>query len=315
MAAKNTMKAARIYEYGDSGVFRYEDAEKPVPGPGELLVKVAYSSVNPFDWKVRSGYMKENMPLKLPAILGIDTSGTIEAVGSNAKRFKVGDKVFGRASFANKGGSYAEYIVVGEDQMAAVPNGVSLQDAAGIPVAAGTASAFLDLAGLKKGQRILITGASGGVGLFAVQLAKARGAYVIGTSSSENFRLLKSLGADETIDYRNEDFSSKVRDLDVVLDTVGGETFEKAHKVLRKGGTLVTTAARPDDALAKKYGISVKSQSAGSDPKRLEEIAQMVAQKKVKVIVAKVFPLSEIKAAHEMSEGRHANGKILLKVA
>lgn len=310
------MKAVKIYEYGNSGVFKYEDADMPKVEPEDVLVKVHYTSVNPFDWKVREGYVKQWIPLKLPAILGIDVAGTVEKIGSKVSGFKVGDKVISRADFITKGGSYAEYVAINEKNIAKAPKNIPMNEAAGIPVTGGTALIYLsDLIGLRKGQKLLVTGASGGVGTFAVQIAKSLGAYVIATTSKQNMELLKSLGADEVIDYKDGDFSKKVKNVDAVLDTVGGDTLAKSYTVLRKGGILATTAGQPDDELAKKYEITVKNKSVSADGKQLEELVKLVDSGKLKVILDSQFNLPQIKAASDLSQSGRAKGKIIIKVA
>lgn len=314
MPKSTTMKAVRIHEYGSSDVLKYETADIPEINQDEVLIRVDYTSVNPMDWKLRAGYMKDFIQLKMPAILGIDVAGTVEKTGSQVKSFKVGDKVYSRADFM-RGGSYAEYVAVNASQVGHAPNSIALRDAAAIPVVFGTAyNAVVDIAGIKKGQKILITGASGGVGSAAVQIAKGRGAYVIGTTSKPNMDMVRALGADEVIDYTDGDFSKKVKDLDVVLDTIGGETLTKAYGTVRKNGILVTTAAQPDESIGKKYGITATGMRAKTDGAMLDEIAKMVDSGELKVVIDKEFPLSEIKAAHDLSQSGRAKGKIIIKV-
>lgn len=309
------MKAMVIHGYGDSNVLTQEQVDIPELKPDEVLIKVHYTSVNPVDWKMRSGLLKDHMPLKFPAILGIDVAGTIEKTGSDSKKFKVGDKVFCRADVSN-GGSYSEYVAVNEDNVAHAPESISLKETAALPVTAGTAwSSLFDTANLKSGQKVLITGASGGVGIMAVQFAKKAGAYVICTTSKPNIELLKSLGADEVIDYTEGDFSLKVSNVDVVLDTVGGETLQKAHTVLKKGGILVAIAGQPDISLAEKHGIKAIRLSVQTDGKKLGEIARAIDEGKLKVVIYKEFPLERIAEAHDLSESRKAVGKIVVTVS
>lgn len=310
------MKAVRIHEYGNSDVLKLEDVEIPKPGSDEVLVKINYAGVNPFDWKVREGFTKNWIQLKFPAILGIDFAGTIEETGPGVSKFREGDKVFGRAEFT-KGGSYAEYTLVKEKAIAHVPKSIPINETAGLPVVAGTAwAALFDIAKLSSGKRVLITGASGGVGQAAVQIAKSAEAYVIGTTSKANIDLVKSIGADEVIDYTEGDFSKKVtQPVDIVFDTVGGETFSKSYGLVKKGGILVTTAGQPDEELAKKHGITASGLNAQTDGKRLEEIARLVDSGKLKVVIEKEFGLSEIKAAHDLSQSGKARGKIIIKIS
>ncbi len=313
---KKMMHAVRIYEYGKPDVLKYEEVEVPEPAADEVLVKINYSSVNPFDWKIRSGLTKQWIQLSMPAILGIDVAGVVEKVGSKVTKFKKGDKVYGRADFT-KGGSYAEYSAINENSLGIAPKSMTPKEAAGLPVVAGTAwNAIFDIANVQKGTRVLITGASGGVGTMAVQLAKSAGAHVIGTTSKANVDMVKKLGADEVIDYTDGDFTKKVKQpVDVVFDTVGHDTLTKSYGIIRKGGLLVTSAGQPDEALAQKHGITAKSFQANTDGKRYEQIAKLVDEGKLKVIIDSEFHLKEIKDAHELSESARAKGKIMIKIA
>ena len=238
------MKAIRIHEYGGWDVLTYEDAPIPVFGSDEILIKVHSAGVNPIDWKTREGGLKDIRPYTMPVILGWDVAGIVESVGVLVTRFKIGDKVLEKLESGRNGG-YAEYVVTKSYDVAHAPKSISLEHAAGIPLACQTAwTALFDKANLQKGQSILIHAAAGGVGHFATQLAKAAGAKVIATASSSNVDLVKSLGADEVIDYKTEDFSSLVKNVDVVLDIIGGETRAKSWQCLRKGGILVSVVAR-----------------------------------------------------------------------
>lgn len=309
------MKAIRIHDYGEASVLKYEDVDVPQIGADEVLVKIAAASVNPMDWKVRSGMTKNWMQLKFPAILGIDAAGTVEQVGSDVKKFKKGDKVFGRADFT-KGGSYAEYAAITEKQLAHAPKKLSMEETAGLPVTFGTAwNALLEVAQLKKGQHVLILGASGGVGTAAVQIAKSVGAHVIGTTSAENAAMVKSIGADEVIDYTKEDVASKAKDVDVVFDTVGGDTLKQAYQYLKKGGVLVTIAGQPDEELAKKYEISVKTASGMNDGTGMEQLAKLADEGKIKVVIGSRFKLADMQKAHQLSESKKAKGKIIVNIA
>ncbi len=318
MATQTTnkkMKAVIIHDYGSSDVLKLEDVPVPEIGPDEVLVKVSYSSVNPFDWKIREGFVKSWIALKFPAILGIDVAGTVEDLGKDVTNFRIGEKVYGRADFT-RGGSYAQYAAVKADSLAHAPKSIPLNEAAGMPVVVGTAlTALFDVAGMRPGQKVLITGASGGVGTAAVQIAKSYGAYVIGTTSTPNIKQVKAIGADEVIDYTKGDFSKNVMDVDIAFDTVGGETLSKLYGVVKKGGVLVTSSGQPDETIAKERGITAKGFQAATDTKRLEEMAKLADSGKVKVIIEKEFPLSQIKAAHDLSQSGRAKGKIILKVA
>jgi NADPH:quinone reductase-like Zn-dependent oxidoreductase len=273
--------------------------------------------VNPIDWKVRAGYMKDYIPLPLPFIPGWDVSGVVEALGPGVTKFKKGDEVYSRPDVARDGyGGYAEYVVVKETETALKPKSIDHVHATTIPVAGVTAwRALFDTADLKQDQRVLIHGAAGGVGSFAVQLAKWKGAYVIGTASTGNQAFLLELGVDEPIDYTNTRFEDEASDVDVVLDTIGGETQTRSWIVLKKGGILVSIVGQPAVEEAAKHGLRAAFVSAHADSFLLAELARLTDSGKLKPIVETVLPLSEARRAHELNETRHARGKIVLKVA
>src|SRR5216683_2520023 len=235
-----TMKAVRIHTYGGPEVLRYEDAPRPVPAAGEVLIKIHAAAVNPVDWKVRAGHLKDMLKYQLPLIPGWDAAGVIEDVGAGVARLKRGDEVYTRPDIS-RDGTYAEYITVREPEVALKPKSLDHVHAAAIPLAALTAwQALFDAGGLSAGQRVLIHAAAGGVGSFAVQLAKWKGAYVIGTASAHNHEFLRGLGADETIDYTAVRFEDAVQDVDLVLDAMAGETQKRSWKTLKPGGILVS---------------------------------------------------------------------------
>jgi NADPH:quinone reductase-like Zn-dependent oxidoreductase len=307
------MKAVRIHSYGDASVLSYEDAPVPEIGPDDILIKIHAAGVNPIDWKKREGYT-DFLAYHNPGILGWDVSGTVEEMGPLVTRFKIGDSVFSNPTPTRDGG-YAEYIAVHSFEVVHAPQKISLEQAAAVPLASQTAwTALFEKANLKSGQSVLIHAASGGVGSFAVQLAKMAGAYVIGTCSKKNIDLVKSLGADEVIDYQTEDFSTKVKNADVVFDTIGGETQLKSFNVLKKGGVLVSAVGITDPNAADKYGVRAIAFSMVTCGSRLEEIAGLIDKGLLKVIIDKTFPLSEVKEAHRLSESHHARGKIILKI-
>jgi NADPH:quinone reductase-like Zn-dependent oxidoreductase len=309
------MKAIRIHRYGDFNVFEYEDAPKPEIGPHEVLIKVHSAAVNPVDCRIRQGHMKDCMPHAFPLILGCDVAGTVERAGAQVARFKAGDPVFSRAD-PLRNGTYAEYVAVPADEVALAPASIPLHHAAGIPLAASTAwTALFADAHLDPRHSVLIHAASGGVGSFAVQLAKYHGARVIATTSGPNVPLIQSLGADEVIDYRSEDFGSRVRNVNVVLDTLGGETRARSWKVLRENGVLVSVAGAPDESTAKRHGVTAKAVQGRAGGGRLNQIARIVDAGKLKVVVDREFPLAAASAAHARSETGHACGKIILRVA
>jgi NADPH:quinone reductase-like Zn-dependent oxidoreductase len=304
------MKAVRIHEYGDASVLKYEDAPVPDIGPDGVLIRVRAAGVNPVDWKIRKGLMKAVRPLQFPAIVGADAAGTVERVGAVVTRLKAGDAVVARVE-----GAYAEFAAAKTDAVALAPKSIPLAHAAGLPIAAGTAWTLLfDAARLAPGQKVLIHGGSGGIGTFAIQLAKLAGLYVIATTSAANVKLVKSLGADQVIDYRAENFATKVKDVDLLLDMVGGETLKNSYGVVRKGGLLLTIASPPDEALAQQHGITARFERNNVNGIKLQEISGLIDTGKLQVIVEKELPLIEARAAHELSETSRARGKIILNV-
>jgi NADPH:quinone reductase-like Zn-dependent oxidoreductase len=310
-----TMKAVRIHEYGGPEVLVYEDAPRPKAGRGEVLVRVYGSAINPVDWKVREGYAKDRLHHKLPLILGWDASGVVEEVGRGVKRLKIGEEVYSRPDIA-RDGAYAEFVAIPEPLVALKPRTVDHIHAAGIPLAGMTAwQSLFDAGGLTSGQRVLIHAAVGGVGHLAVQLAKWKGAYVMGTASARNHDFLRDLGADEVIDYRAVRFEETVHDVDVVLDTVGGDTQIRSWPVLKKDGILVSIVSPPSQEQAEAH--SVRQAYVFMQPKLelLQELAKLVDEGRLKCVVETVLPLSEARRAHELSQAGHARGKIVLEVA
>jgi NADPH:quinone reductase-like Zn-dependent oxidoreductase len=305
------MKAVTISKYGDQSVLNYTDIERPKPKADEILVHTFAAAVNPVDWKIRNG-LGEMFELHLPVVLGCEIAGTIEEVGSNVLDFRAGDPVYGYVSLQRNGG-YAEYTIAKADEIAPKPESLDFDNAAAVPVGALTSwQAIFGTAHLQNGQRILVTGASGGVGSMAVQLAKAKGAFVIATASGKNEEFVRSLGADEFIDYTREKFEERVHDVDVVYDTVGGDTLERSFKTIRRGGCLVTTVMPPSNEKAENYGI--RASMIGVEPRsqQLREINRLIAAGKIKTFVATVLPLAEVGKAHQLSESGRTRGKIIL---
>jgi len=309
-----TMKAVRIHEYGGPEVLRYEEAPRPVAGASEVVIRVHAAGVNPVDWKVRAGFAKERLKYKMPFIPGWDLSGVVEAVGPGVLRLKVGDDVYSRPDIA-RDGSYAEYIVVKEPEVARKPQSVDHIHSAAVPLAALTAwQALFDGAKLTAGQTVLIHGAAGGVGSFAVQLAKIKGARVIGTASKKNHEYLRSLGADETIDYNTTKFEDVVHNVDVVLDTITGETADRSYPVIKKGGVYVSILMPPSQEKAAAHGVRTVHTFVQASAEQLSEIAKLVDSGKLMITIEKVFPLAEARAAQELSAQGHTRGKIVLRV-
>jgi NADPH:quinone reductase-like Zn-dependent oxidoreductase len=308
------MKAIRIHNYGGPEVLKYEDAPRPEPGEREVLIRVHATSVNPIDWKARAGYMKDFIPHSFPLILGWDVSGVIEEVGPDVSRFKKGDEVYSLPDHT-RNGAYAEYIVVRESEVALKSKSLHHIRAAAVPLAALTAwQALFDTAQLQPEQRLLIHGAAGGVGHFAVQLAKWKGARVIGTASAKNHEMLYELGADELIDYTTQRFEDFARSIDVVLDTIGGETQERSWQVLKKGGILVSLVQSPSGDKAKEHGVRGIRLGTRANGQELAEIAKIIDAGKLAPVIDRILPLSETRRAHELSQSAHTHGKIVLRV-
>ena len=317
-----TMKAVRIHKYGGPRVLKYEDAPLPEPKEDELLIRVHAAGINPADWQIRSG---KRFKLKKPfsLILGGDLSGVVEVAGSSAGQFKVGDAVFGTADI-RKGGSYAEYVAVTATSIAHRPRSLDHIQAAALPVASLTAwQALFDAAQLSAGQTVLIHAAAGGVGHIAVQLAKCKGAYVIGTASAFNENFLRKIGIDEFVNYKSTRFENIVRDVDVVLESINrdihveafpGETLERSWGVLKKGGVLVSICATPSSKTTDAYGVRGKRVHMQSNQAQLTEIAKLVDTGHVKPIINTVLPLKEARTAHKLSQKGHTRGKTVLRV-
>ena len=316
-ATSQTMKAIRIHNYGGPEVLHYEDAPRPQPQAGEVLVRVHAAGVNPIDWKVREGHMKDFWPHKFPLILGWDLSGVVEELGKGpaaAGRFKIGDEVYSLPD-PTRNGAYADYIVVREPELALKPNSLHHIRAAAVPLAALTAwQSLFDTAQLQPGQRVLIHAGSGGVGHFAVQLAKWKGAYVFATASTKNQDLLRELGVDEPIDYTQQRFEDIARKIDIVLDTLGGETQERSWSVLKKGGVLVSLVQPPSEEKAKELGVRAAIIGAQPNGAQLAEIAKIIDSGKLAPVIDRILPLSEARRAHELSQSGHTHGKIALRV-
>ena len=299
------MHATVIHETGGPDVLGYEQVERPEPGDGEVLIRVHAACVNPIDWKHRRGLADK----QLPAVLGSDVSGTVEV--SRAAGFVEGDEVFG---FAASGG-YAELATAPAAVIAKKPSGVSHEQAAAIPVAGLTAwQALFDRGGVESGQKALIAGAAGGVGHFAVQFARQAGARVVGTGSSRNRDFVLGLGADEYVDYTEQDVAEVVSDSDVTFDTVGGDTTQSLLPTVRRGGILVTIAGAPPEDAARERGARAELLVMSPSSDQLARIAELVAEGEVHVEIAEVFPLTEVQRAHELSESGHTRGKIILTV-
>ncbi|MEY2487944.1 MAG: hypothetical protein QOH39_3592 [Verrucomicrobiota bacterium] len=306
-----TMKAIVVHEYGGPEVLKYEDAPQPEPAEDEILVRTMAASVNPVDSYIRAGRYKTG---SLPFTPGLDVAGVVEKTGAKITKFKKGDVIWAYLRFRQHGG-YAQFSIVKEDEAALKPKSLTDEEAAAVPLAATTAwQALIDTAKLGPGQTVLIHGGSGGVGHFAIQIAKVRGAKVIATASTENQDILKQLGVDQPIDYTKTKFEDVVKDVDVVLEATRSDSMARSYRIVKKGGFIASVTGPPDQAELEKYGIRGQGVSAHPDPDVLDELAKLVEAKKFKPIVSQVFPLAEARKAHEQIETRHTRGKIVLKV-
>jgi NADPH:quinone reductase-like Zn-dependent oxidoreductase len=308
------MKAVRIHRFGSPEVISFDDVPKPEPGRGEVVVRVNAAGIGPWDALIRSG--KSALPQTLPLILGSDISGVIDSLGPGVANLKVGDEVFGVTNECFTG-AYAEYAVAKASMIAAKPKTLNHVHAASVPVVAVTAwQMVVDFAQLSSGQSVLIHGGAGNVGGYAVQLAKRAGAVVIATASVENDSYVRRLGADGVIDYRARRFEERVKEIDAVIDTVGGETLDRSYGVLKRGGIVVSSAAQPSKEKAEHYGVRAVFFLVQVTTERLTMIGEMIDAGALQSEVGEVLWLDEARRGHEMLEGApHRRGKIVIKVA
>ena len=304
------MKAVRIHRFGDPSVLQVDEIDRAKPTGDQLLIKVSAASVNPVDYKIRQGGYPRVTEDKLPITLGRDVAGVVEAAGGG---FKVGDEVYAHLDWAD--GGYAEYAVVAPVGVAAKPKRLDMIQAAAVPLAATTAwQGLFQHGNLKRGQKVLIHGASGGVGGFAVQFAKAEGAYVYATASGEGVQAVREDGADEVIDYKKQKFEDVAKDVDLVFDLIGGDTQARSFAVVKTGGALISTVQEPDQAKAAEKQLTAKRYMAEPNADHLRRIGELIDAGKVKVVVAETVPLEQAAAAHASLENDHPRGKIVLKV-
>jgi 2-desacetyl-2-hydroxyethyl bacteriochlorophyllide A dehydrogenase len=310
------MKAVVIRRYGAAEVLQYEDVEQPKIEPTQLLVKVRASSVNPIDWKIRQGMLSLISGSKFPKILGFDVAGEVVAVGSGVTRFKPGDAIYGSTSFP--GGGYAEFAAVPENLVALKPANLNYEEAAAVPLAALTAlQALRNEGNIQTGQTVLINGATGGVGTFAVQIAKALGAVVTGVSSTKNLDLVKSLGADRVIDYTQQDFTEDTAQYDIIFDAVGKRSLSQTKKVLKPNGIYITTIPSPEVFLESVLTAFLPIQKAKfilekPNTQDLVYLKELIEAGKIRVVIDRTYPLQELAAAHNYSETGRAVGKIAI---
>jgi NADPH:quinone reductase-like Zn-dependent oxidoreductase len=310
---KPKMRAVVAHEYGAPDVLKLEQVQRPEPNDDEALVRVMASSVNPADPLTLSGKYAKEFGTHLPLIPGYDIAGVVEKTGANVTKLKVGDAVYGYPTF---GGGWADYVTVKEWEVAAKPKSLNFVEAAAVPMGALTAwQALVGVAKLQPGQTILIHGGSGGVGSFAVQIAKALGARVIATASTANQDVLTQLGADVAVDYTKTKFEEVAKDVDAVLDPVGKETLARSYGVVKKGGIVMSLVARPDPAELQKHGIRGSGISSHADADNLTEIAQLIDAGKIKPIVTEVLPLTDAVKAQQQAATHHTRGKVVLRIA
>ncbi len=310
------MKAIVITNYGKSEQLKEQEVPLPTIKNNQVLVELHATAVNPIDWKLREGYLKEKFDFDFPIILGWDAAGIVKQVGEEVTQFQVGDRVFARpATTAN--GTYAEYTAVDEKRLAKLPSSITFDEAAGVPLAGLTAwQCLVDFAKIKQGDNVLIHAGSGGVGSFAIQIAKYFGAYVATTASEKNEALVKELGADHLINYQTENFEEILSDYDIVVDTMGGDIQLKSFQILKEGGKLVSIAEPPDEDIARENGIVAGFLWLEENGKQLAEIAELLEEGKIKPTIGHTFPLTEegLQKAHQLSETHHAKGKIIIKI-
>jgi NADPH:quinone reductase-like Zn-dependent oxidoreductase len=308
------MQTMRIHKFGGPEVLQADVVNRPEPAADELLVRVYGASINPVDYKMRSGGYPAAEDKDLPLTLGRDLSGVVETAGEGVSDYGEGDAIF---AFIGQGrGAYGEYAVVKRSEAASKPTNVSHAEAASVPLAGLTAwQGLFEHGQLKAGQRVLIHGGAGGVGHLAVQFAKHHGAAVITTASSQDAEFLYGIGADQVIDYKNERLELKTSDIDVVFDLVGGETEERSWSVLKKGGVLVSTLGEPSQDKARKHGVRGVGYMAQPDADQLAQIGRLIQEEQIRPRVAATYPLSEAGAAQDRLENEHVQGKVVLDAA
>jgi NADPH:quinone reductase-like Zn-dependent oxidoreductase len=308
------MKAARINRYGGSEVVEIStDVTVPTPSQGEVLVEVHAAGVNPVDWKIREGYLKQGLHLKIPATLGIDFSGLVHGVGAGVTEFVPGDEVFGQAKFNT--GSFAEYALAETGLIARKPEEIGHVEAGALPLPGVSAlQALVDHMAIKRGQKILIHGGAGGIGSLAIQIAIHLGASVSTTVGTKDVEYVKSLGVVDVIDYRNQSFETLQHDYDAVFDTVGGETYRKSYGVIRKGGVLVSMLEQPDQKLMLQFGVRAVGQWTRVTTAHLLRLAELAEQGVLRVNIDRIFSLNEATEALVYQREGHPRGKIVIKI-
>lgn len=312
MQTKIQMKAIQYTAFGNTEVLTINEVPQPsITDQNQVLVKVKAFTLNPLDMKIRQGFMQQVYPVQFPFTPGLDASGIVEAVGSSVTNFKVGDEVMASAM----GGTYAEYCLVPEKNVSKKPAQISFEEAAALVIPVTTAHSLLVNAGnVQTGQKVFVQGASGAVGAALIQLAKALGAYVIGTASGEGIDFIKNLGADEAIDYKTQDFTKIVKDADLVIDCAGGPSQNSLFEVVKKGGILLSITMPPSQELAEQFGVKAQFISSDNSAKNLVYGLQLLNEEKLKPSVAKILPMNEAAEAQNLVSSGGVNGKIVLTV-
>lgn len=292
------MKSAQFKRYGGSDVIEVnQTTPMPTLNAGNVLVEIKAAGINPIDWKIREGYMQQMIKLQFPSTLGMDFSGVIKQVGEKvtSSDFKQGDEVYGQAGVTNGGsGAFAELALANIDHIAHKPKRLNHLEAAAIPLVGVSAwQALVENIGLSKGQKILIHGGAGGIGSIAIQLAKLIGAYISTTANVNDKQFVQGLGADQTIDYNSQKFEDLLHDYDAVFDTIGGDTYKRSFKVLKKGGTIISMLEQPNSELMQQYGVKATFQFTQVNRQRLTKLAQWVDQNNIRINVDRTFSLSE----------------------
>jgi NADPH:quinone reductase-like Zn-dependent oxidoreductase len=303
------MNAVRIHDYGGTDMLMLEEAPKPQADKGQVLVRMHAAGVNPADSGYRSGAYSQFMTLQFPWTPGLEGAGIVESVGPDVKAFHAGQEVYGFVA-----GGYAQYAVAKENDLQRKPSNLSMEEAAAVPMGATMAwAALIDTAKVEEGQSVLIHGAAGGIGSYVTQLAHWKKAYVIGTTSRDNREFVRSLGADMAADYRAAPFETVVNNVDVVIDTVGGQVLDRSWSVIRPGGALVTVAGRISPEAGKAHGIRAASVMRPPFANHTE-ISELLVAKTILPTIREIFPLAEARAAQELSETKHGRGRIVLKI-
>jgi alcohol dehydrogenase len=313
------MKSAQINRYGSSEAIEInQNTPSPTPSVEKILVDIKAAGVNPIDWKIREGYMKQVIPLQFPSTLGMDFSGLIKDAGEDipTDKYKQGEEVYGQASVTKDGsGAFAEIALTNEDNIAIKPKSLSHEEAAALPLVGVSAwQALVENMELSKGQKILVHGGAGGIGSIAIPLAKNLGAFVATTATSDDKQFVQSLGADEIIDYKSQSFEDLIHDYDAVYDTVGGQTYTESFKVLKKGGIIVSMLEQPNSELMQRFGVKAKFQFTQVNKDRLTQLAQWIDQNGIKIHINKTFSLDDAAKALDYVKDMHPRGKVVLKI-